>query len=324
MRIAEEWSLKTVPPENEIGIEIEMEGRGIPTAPIGWNGVPDGSLRGESLEYVLTQPVPRNTVGPMLDILAKQFARSKTQLNPSDRCGIHVHINCQQLTTPQVINFALSYLFVEDPLVAWCGPTREGNLFCLRGKDAEGLYGGLIKCKRDMSLRHLQRDTFRYASINLSAIHKYGSVEFRPLKTTTDFLERTQKWVNILTSIKDKSLSFDSSVSLIEEMAKDPIKFAESALGENSAEILRKYPDLKNTLKDAKWRIQDVAYTEEAKKEKKKPNDDLIDSLINLNADRIPASVWAFDSPVDFSSNDEGFIPEATPLDRLIFDTEDR
>ena len=46
--------------KGEIGIEVEVEGRGLPNAVTGWNVVPDGSLRGESAEYVLRQPVPRD------------------------------------------------------------------------------------------------------------------------------------------------------------------------------------------------------------------------------------------------------------------------
>lgn len=282
MRIVEEYNLISQPPENEIGIEIEMEGMGIPNAPIGWVGTPDGSLRGESLEYVLSSPVNRLMVKDMLEILASQFSVHRTRLNPSDRCGVHVHVNCQQLTTEQVINFALLYLLVEDLLVNWCGPTREGNLFCLRGKDAEALIAQLAVCKHNGSLRSILKDTYRYASMNLSSISKYGSVEFRALRTTTDFNKRIPVWVDALTSIKDMSLSYKSSRELFDVIKTNPIRFVENTLKGNASTFL--VADSDRILKDALYRVQDVAYLDFKIKKSRHTVDELAFQIWNTTA----------------------------------------
>lgn len=299
MRIVEEWRLKPVSEENEIGIEIEVEGSNIPQAPSGWTGVSDGSLRGESLEYVLSRPVPRNKVEGFLNDLSDQFTKNRTRLNLSDRCGIHVHVNCQNLTTPQVINFTLLYLLLEDFLTHWCGPTREGNLFCLRGKDAEFLYSGLYKAKIENSLHILQKDQYRYAGVNLTSIHKYGSVEFRTLKTTNDFRTRTVSWVDILTNIKDKSLSFDSSRDMIEEMKKDLLGFAGDALKTSATAILSELDNPILHLKEAMWRIQDIAYAE-INKNKVFSKRNYSQNSSEFTQNTVPAS-WAI--PPGFSEN---------------------
>ena len=45
--IVEEFSVKPQP-GREIGVEIEMEGHGLPSGPRGWITTTDGSLRGPS------------------------------------------------------------------------------------------------------------------------------------------------------------------------------------------------------------------------------------------------------------------------------------
>ena len=44
MRIVDTFDLRELSPEKEIGIEIEMEGRGLPEASSGWIHTQDGSL----------------------------------------------------------------------------------------------------------------------------------------------------------------------------------------------------------------------------------------------------------------------------------------
>ena len=259
MRIVDTFDLRELSPEKEIGIEIEMEGRGLPEAPSGWIHTADGSLRGEALEYVLREPIERKNIKEYLNRLQSAFIDKRSRLLPSDRCGVHIHINCQQLTHQQVINFTMLYLIFEEMLVRWCGPTREGNLFCLRAKDAEFLVHALIKAQQQVSLNNIQDDLYRYASINLTSLRKYGSVEFRSLRTSVNYENEIPLWVDMLLAIKDHSMKMETSKQLIENIsAKGYEQFAEEVFGNNLG-ILRTV-DTWSNIRDGIRRVQDVAY----------------------------------------------------------------
>ena len=99
------FGLYPVKKEKQIGIEIEMEGRHLNLPPSSiplWEKENDGSLRGESIEYKLKQPLPLSKIDHAFKQLTKSAKDNEAKFNPSLRCGIHVHINCQDLTENQV------------------------------------------------------------------------------------------------------------------------------------------------------------------------------------------------------------------------------
>lgn len=253
----------------DIGIEIEMEGENL-KYPIRqyWKGTGDGSLRGSSLEYVLKTPVRRELTLQRLKYLKKELEEHGSILQPSDRCGVHIHVNCQQLTVNQVINFAIVYLILEDLLVDMCGEQRVGNLFCLRASDADKIITALRICKQENDLNHIQSSRYRYASINLAAISKFGSVEFRAFQTPKDLL-KIQKWIEILLKIKDFSLGFDEAYDIIEGVSfGGPAEFVRNVLG-NDANLVNMV-DRERLVTEGVRRVQEIAYARTNKKSKKK------------------------------------------------------
>ena len=124
-------------PPKEIGIEIEMEGQYLQIDPNKeWGFKGDGSLRGrEAIEYITNGPIPREDVLKTLNDLLVHMAKDRgykdhpSLLEPSDRCGVHIHINCQDLTFFQTFNYIFLYLLMEQVLVGYCGESREGNMF---------------------------------------------------------------------------------------------------------------------------------------------------------------------------------------------------
>lgn len=294
MKIVDAFKLRKVVDE-EIGIEIEMEGRNLLRGNSGaWNYHEDNSLRGESAEYVLRNPVSRSRVQEVLQQLQKALHKAGSELNPSDRCGVHIHMNCQKLTVKQVFCFAILYLIFEDLLVRWCGSDREGNLFCMRSKDAEGLITALATAASKNSLLDLQYDSYRYASINLFALSKYGSVEFRSMRTTKEF-EPIATWAELLIKVKDGSLKFNHPKEIIETLSlQGPVKFAENIFGDMYRELAHK--DNEIIIIDAVRRVQRVAYNyddtvnvEQPSKLKKTP---IVDDFETIVPDAVPHPVW--------------------------------
>lgn len=207
--------------EGDIGIEIEMEGYDLPSfeyVDCNWRSVHDGSLRGESMEYVLKQPVPISDVRVQLRDLYARFDERGSDLKPSDRCGVHVHINVQTYTQAEVHRIVTLYYVLEEVLMRTLPKHRQGNMFCMRGSDAmEQLYL-LRQCVTRGSWRYIQEDHVRYAAINLGSLAKYGSLEFRAFPTTTNYRE-IEQWVQMLYAIVTAALKYEEPRHIIEGMS---------------------------------------------------------------------------------------------------------
>ena len=219
--------------KGEIGIEIEVEGENLPTVglPDKWNVTNDGSLRGGGFEYVLRNPCTRGGVKKALNDLKICFARVETEVYDSQRAGVHIHINCQEFSIRQMFSFICLYIVFEKLLINYCGETRKGNLFCLSSEDAEALIIQLIQDARSMTVSGVVNDDFRYAAMNLAALGKFGSVEFRSLQTPVDILD-IERWVNILLCIKDKALEIEYPREIVEGMSMDgPEQYMEAVFG---------------------------------------------------------------------------------------------
>jgi len=195
--------VKSVEDKNEVGIEVEVEGDNLPEAPVGWRRIEDGSLRGESAEYIFKRPVNRRLATTYLTRLSNAYIENGTQVLDSARQSVHVHLNVQEMEMNKVFNLITLFLIFEESLVKWCGEYREGNLFCLRSSDAEDLIASLEMASESvLQFPILQRDSNRYAAINVSSMFLHGSLEFRSMRGTDDF-DLIKKWMNVLLKLKD-------------------------------------------------------------------------------------------------------------------------
>lgn len=179
-----------------------------------WDVTHDGSLRGESAEYVFKEPLGAraaiNAVNKLREVL------EPVELNWSFRTSVHVHVNVLSLTKQQLDNFFYSYLLLEEVLMAFCGATREGNRFCLRVKDAEGVIeaiGAIVANKGFLNLP--RQDVNRYSSLNVDALLKFGSLEFRGMRGTLD-KDVINVWINALVRLRKFAMEAES----IEDIAK--------------------------------------------------------------------------------------------------------
>lgn len=196
--------------KGDIGIEIECEGNGLVGIPRDvndyWHTEVDNSLRGDypfcAAEYVLNQPIMFKEVAPALKNLSNVLAAS--ELNFSFRTSVHVHVNVQDMEEDAMLALVYTYLLLEEPLLNYCGRERKGNRFCLRLQDAEGIMGvinTLIDKGTDRLFGYYTQDMIRYASLNLAALQKYGSVEFRGMRGTLD-QGVLNNWIGSLFSLK--------------------------------------------------------------------------------------------------------------------------
>lgn len=186
-----------------VGIEVEMEQiyTSIPSGP--WQGLwavrGDGSLRESGVEAV-SVPVQGNWIKIALATLFKVIPRAHF----SYRTSIHIHLDVRKLTTKQLTNIILVYLSVESLLYKFVGKDRHENIYCVP------LYTtGLVNSLVDLINKSLSKQNFenqRYAGLNLDAIKKFGSIEFRHLHGTHD-INKIINWINLIFRIYQYALA---------------------------------------------------------------------------------------------------------------------
>lgn len=248
----------------EVGIEIECEGRNLVLEPPEmWETHEDGSLRGESKEYVLKKPLKRNEVNDALMQLYAQL-KAESRVAESYRTSVHVHINQQGQSVKQLYNYICLYLLMENLLVEHAGPDRVGNLFCLRAEDAEFLLSCLRDAVRSNNYNILASDNLRYASCNVTALSKYNSLEFRALRGTIDPAV-IQGWVDTILALKDASGLVENPRKIIEMFsAMGPEAFMQWAIPDDALRApLIKLKGWQDRLLQGARLVQPVAYAVE-------------------------------------------------------------
>lgn len=252
--------------QGDVGVEIEVEGNRLPKdGLLHWRVERDGSLRGESAEYVLRNPLSLGGLDVALAELKQAYAEKNSVINQSVRTGIHVHVNVQELTVNQLFNLVAIYFIVEKQLLNWCGKTRVGNLFCLGVSNAEGLLHYIKNSITAKDLEVLHTDDIRYSSLNLKAVCEYGSVEFRSMASTDDF-ERVRDWAHTLVRMRDVAKLYENPLGVVEDYLLSPEKFVVGVLGEQYKKF--ECPDMYNGWEDGLRYSNDLAHMSDWKEVK--------------------------------------------------------
>lgn len=252
--------------QKEIGIEIEVEAAnalpGIDRVLPEWVKTLDGSLRGaESAEFVLAQPMNRTEAFAALDTLTKHMEDRKTQLVDTVRAGVHIHLNVINATWKQLFNTAtLWYIFEEALTTRFCGEGRSGNHFCLRAIDADILTYEIGRVLGGASVMNLSRDHIRYAALNYTSIFRHGSLEFRPLRTPTDF-ERIKVWIDLILKLKEAGKLFVNPQEIVAQFSMGgELNFAQQVFGNMVEHLGPQDVELEDMLMRGARIAQEIAY----------------------------------------------------------------
>ncbi len=121
-------SIPTPDPSLLYGVELEIENTDSDLAVPGMRAVEDGSLRNNGWEFV-TQPMtlsnPNHCLSSFFD------GRGFSDENYSERCSVHVHTNCLDLTFSQLAAICMLYQVFEGVLFNFIGNDRDKNIFCV-------------------------------------------------------------------------------------------------------------------------------------------------------------------------------------------------
>lgn len=243
------------------GVEIEAEGRNLPMQVPTWRVERDGSLVSgfEAFEYVMPAPKDLRGVKAALDELGKQYNRYATEVVETDTSGIHVHVNVQEYSPKQLFTFITTYLVMEEVLLTYCGPSREGNHFCLRVKDAEFILHEFVKSATTRKFGNLNDDNIRYASLNPCSLFKYGSLEFRAMRGTGK-LDLVYEWVEILDRVREAALKFGNPSEVILSMSMDGERnFIRTVLGDK-VHLFINIPHVDKMIRNGARLVQPLAF----------------------------------------------------------------
>lgn len=179
------------------GLELEIEN--VPNwdelVVAGMTSVEDGSLRNNGREF-LTSPSTFSVVSHMLE---RFFDRAKlTKNNYSERCSVHVHANCQDLTTDQLSGLCMLYQVYERLLYTFAGEERDKNIFCIPWDQTMITYNVInnIESKRLNQLKSWAK----YTGLNLLPLLTLGTIEFRHMPGTCD-INKIKTWLNLIGSL---------------------------------------------------------------------------------------------------------------------------
>jgi hypothetical protein len=184
------------------GVELEIEGLDEEKEDRMRRCVPgvayhdDGSLRNNGGEYV-TAPMNFATLEYVLD---QFFHKNKlTDANYSERCSVHVHVNCCDLTLDQIRLILCLYQITERVLFNFIKADRKNNIFCVPW--SESVIGAKVLSSENSLFTVLRRNNWhKYSALNLLPIHSQGTIEFRHMEGTKD-LNYILNWCNIIGSM---------------------------------------------------------------------------------------------------------------------------
>jgi hypothetical protein len=246
-----------------IGIEIEVEGANrIDYHNDGklwdyWAEHDDGSLRGAAREFVLRRPIGGADLAAAMEAMRGRLDKCNFSL----RTSVHVHVDVRDITSQALYRFMLLYILLEELLFDLCGKHRASNNFCIASYHAEGFLATLARISPTTTIRSLtamNTQDMRYSAMNLDAVRKFGSLEFRGHEGTGD-VDRIMQWVNVLTHLKHYAVRTKRLEDLITKASMDgPTLILGECLPANLVALLSDAGDVQTKLLRGARRVQDV------------------------------------------------------------------
>lgn len=206
-----------------VGMELEVENcvglSDVAHIAKHWVTHQDGSLRNNGLEFVSGRPQNYEQALEALSDLEK-FLEANNHLSFSDRTSFHIHMNIQDFTFRQFHSFLCLYYTLESLLVQRAGSEkRVGNHFCLRAEDANSVKHNILTSIKFDALDGIFRQE-RYLAMNLNAFPKFGTLEFRAHRGTSDVSEYVAL-LNCLKELYDFAKGLQSPLEIYQGMSSE-------------------------------------------------------------------------------------------------------
>jgi hypothetical protein len=188
-----------------------------------WTKKSDGSLS-NGYEYVLTGPL----AGEGLVNAVHKLYSADTQVFRTYTGSTHIHLNMldgttlEQLQALALLTYAVEGLlyYIGDNSRQWCG--FANRLTGAPHAVLENLLGPEVERR---GLRTALNSAGRYYGLNLAALEKYGTVEFRYFPTATS-AEEMLSWVKLVQLLKKAACELGNITAVLDTLS-DKAKYAE-------------------------------------------------------------------------------------------------
>ena len=212
-------------PDTLMGVELEVDNdRGSNTVfpnvsgSTRWNKIRDGSLA-NGYEYVLARPL----AGDELSIAISELYHKDAKVFRTFTGSTHIHMDMLESdTTMEILRTMFLLVYTLEPMLYATGDvTREWCGYANSIKQAPSDVLASLFADDETHLFHniLGGGALgRYYGMNLAALNRYGSVEFRYFPTA-ESPEEMVKWINLVQSFKAAAKDIGTVVKLKEIIA---------------------------------------------------------------------------------------------------------
>lgn len=239
-------------PYCNLGLEFEFENvlnRELPPEyPFNlWQGTNDPSLKNQGWEFTFNEPMFGKDVVEAVRGLCNH-ARA-VGWRDSKRTGIHVHLDVRDLSPPQLHGLLLTYAITEPCLYRWVAFDREFCIYSMPWYKSDRAVQSVARIMQAAEvdttgdlLVPYSSNFGRYAGCNLNALAKFGSIEFRHMRTTTN-ADHVLEWVNLLLHLRRSAMILPESKQTVLTLARDlgPERFLEYAYQDLAPNLM--YPE---------------------------------------------------------------------------------
>ncbi len=184
-------------------IEVALEGYNHTTS-AHWKITTDNTVSenyslstGDGFGGELVSPVLEGEAG-LLELKKVLEALNSVQGVTVDfRCGLHVHLSWDGMTTTHVKNIVRRYAAYETQIDGWMPRSRKANNSRWCSSIVSSNYPLRKIANHQGTLDRMVSLAGRYYKVNLQSLGRYGTVEFRQHSGTTDY-SKISAWVKFL------------------------------------------------------------------------------------------------------------------------------
>lgn len=229
---------------NLFGIEVELENANGLVGGRYWTVKEDNSLRNGGRELVLRVPV----AGYDLRAALNEFGMlvSDEPVSTGMRTSMHVHMDVRDMTIQQIAQLIVLYAAVESVIYSANGSKqRYTNIYCpgITSNDQASKLAKFVRSAKNndrMGVYEAVVRSEKYSGLNIKAIERFGSVEFRMHKGTAD-KEELSEFIKLLTILKKKAMEYESVDAIVNDINDFRMHFANAIFAVDCSDIYNQY-----------------------------------------------------------------------------------
>tara|TARA_R110002126_G_scaffold164449_2_gene312344 strand:- start:473 stop:1495 length:1023 start_codon:yes stop_codon:yes gene_type:complete len=189
-----------------VGVDARVEGYNHETRPH-WKIVSDASLNHHTgLMGEIVSPILQGADGFRQLKLVCDALATVAGITVNRSCGLHVHLDCREMTVGQIAKVFERYAAYEDQI----------DLVMPRSRRESARWCRSIKDRKDCMKRHATKngqanEMGRYYKVNLTNVATRGAMEFRQHSGTVEY-NKIANWTMFLMQFVEKSIELSAAL----------------------------------------------------------------------------------------------------------------